>query len=317
MRCKAGWGLLFLVVVLAFATAAGAAGESAAPDNRTYAIRLARPASVGDTYRYVCDATVLQTMSANVSGWDKTHKPESLSLHFEATERVLAVNPRGEPTRADYTVEKFVAREGKNERFLLDHGRVVTVEAGRWKPSFRLDRGVLTLHQEIALHGVISMPHLKDVSFDDCFGTTRPRKVGDSWPVNGDAVAKWVAVEGVQIDTQRVSGAVKLKGVELVGGVPCVVVQGRAVVQEWVMDSKELPPGFRAEPGTDEIKFTRAIPLDGAGHCLVDTSSDRATVKIRNDDPVGPDISVDLKVLKTTGIKRTPVKVAAVASGAQ
>ena len=312
---KPGWGSSFLVVLLA--CAAAGVGPAAAGDGRAYAIRLTRPVSVGDTYRYVCDATVLQTMSANLSGWDKTLKPESLTLHFEATERVLAVSPRGEPTRADYSVEKCVARDGKRERILLDRGRVITVEAGRWKPSFRLDRGVLTLHQEMALRGVITMPNLKEVSLDDAFGTTKPQKVGDSWPVNPEALAKWVAVEGVQIDSQRVSGNVKLKGVEVVGGVQCLVVQGRAVVQQWLMDSKELPPGMRAEPGTDEIKFTRAIPMSGAGHCLVDSSSDRATLKVKNDDPVGPDITVDMKVLKSSGIKRTPVRVAAVASGAQ
>src|SRR5687767_6752869 len=63
-----------------------------------YLVRLSRPFKAGDKFAYTADATVVQTMTANNAGQVKTYPPRSISVHLEATEHVLAVNPRGEPT---------------------------------------------------------------------------------------------------------------------------------------------------------------------------------------------------------------------------
>src|SRR5215218_764337 len=141
------------VWVLVFAACCGAAfcfpaaGAPAAADGQGYVVRLARAAKVGDAAWFVADVTVVDSVAANVSGNDRNLKPEGVALHFEADERIEAVGARGEPMRATYRIEKCVLRGGKREILLLDPGTVLTVGAGRWKSSLRVDRGHLRVKE--------------------------------------------------------------------------------------------------------------------------------------------------------------------------
>src|SRR4051812_23629476 len=98
IKSAAGCVLAFALLGLGAAPAAPKAGSLAdapAPSAGTYAIKLVRPVHVGDRYNYVADATLLQTMSAIVSGRERTLRPSNLSIHFEAVEHVLEVNANG------------------------------------------------------------------------------------------------------------------------------------------------------------------------------------------------------------------------------
>ena len=120
------------------------------------------------------------------------------------------------------------------------------------------------------------------------------------------------------MDKKHVSGTVKLRAVQLVGGVPHLLIQGKAVVEHWTPHPGDLPRDAQFVSGTDEIKFTKLVPADASGLCLTDSGSEKALMKVKTDDAlIGPEVLVDAKVLRTIGIKRTPLGAtgAPVASG--
>ena len=71
--------------------------------------------------------------------------------------------------------------------------------------------------------------------------------------------------------------------------------------------------------GGNEHKFTRLVPVDPSGGlCLIDTHSDRSTLKVRTDErAIEGDLLMDVKLLKTLGIKRTQPRPSGVAWGAE
>src|SRR3954466_11620231 len=145
IKSVCGCALVFALLGLGAAPAgpkAGSLADAAAPSaGPTYAIKLVRPVHVGDRYNYVADATLMQTMSAIVSGRERTLRPSNLSIHFEAVEHVLEVNANGEPSKATYTLPDCTPRDASAQKPFIEPGRVLTVTAGRWKSRIEIDDG--------------------------------------------------------------------------------------------------------------------------------------------------------------------------------
>ena len=310
-----GWVVaLALFAALPAGRARAAAPNSpapATPAGAAFVIRLARAMKVGDTFAYSADATVVQTMTANLSGQTRTLPPRSISVHFEGTEKILAVSARGEPTRVSYAVDKCTTREGKQEVAVVQPGRVVTVEAGKWKPLINVEGGGLTIQNEMLLRALVSVPNEGQASDDDCFGTKTVQKVGDTWAVPADGLLRALAAAGgAKVKKQDISGTMKVAGTETVDGVLCLRVQGKVKVDHFLPPGTELPQGSRMQDSAYEFKFTRLLPVDNVGPCLVDSHSSNVLLKLRTDDASlgGADVGLEGKLLQTVGIKRRPIK---------
>jgi hypothetical protein len=280
-----------------------------------YSVKLVRPVKVGDRYTYVADAMVVNSMTANVSGRTHTIRPRNVSIHFEAVEQVLALSDTGEPSKATYTVTRCTKRDGKTESPLVNRGQVLTVTAGKWRPRIDIDSNDMTIENELLLRVVVPLPRLRGITADDCYGTAAPRQVGATWPVNADALARLISNrEAVSIKKKDVSGTVRLSNMKEVDGIPHLLVNGKAAVEHWTPDPTDVPEGAKFLSGTAEIKFTKLVPVDPSGHCLSDSFSEKVLMKVTtSDERIGPDVLVDARMLKSCGIKRTPVEVAPVA----
>jgi hypothetical protein len=302
------------------ATAASVAAQAAAPPpdlppdpTLAYTIKLARPAKVGDTYYFVGDATLVRSGLANLAGYEKTLGALGLSLHIEATERVEAVRSTGELARVSYKVAKCTFNDGKRSYSPVFPGATLTVAAGQSQSVLHVSFGTLQPNEAVSLRTVLALPNLGDVSADDTFGSPGTHKVGASWPANSAALAKWVSREGLEeVAPADVSGTVVFKGLQTVNGVQCALVQGRAVVKSYVPEIDDLPNFLKPEAGSYELKTSRLVPLDPTvGLCLTDSHSDRCNFPLRIDrGSLGTDSVIDVKVIKTVGIKRTPIRVA-------
>jgi hypothetical protein len=318
MSLWAGRGWLLALAAFAALSAGLAGGATAtalanppAPNPADgYAIKLTRPLRAGQKYDFTADATVVQSLTANVSGQVHTLRPRSVSVHFEGTEQILAVNAQGDPIKARYTVTQCVAREGKKEVTVVPPGGVVTVDAGKWKSRMDVDQGGLTIQDELVLRAVLSLPNIDGTSEDDRFGTDKRQKVGESWPVRADAVMRAVVSSAnVRVKKQDVSGTVKLAALETVDGVACLRVQGKSRIEHFLPPATDLPENSRVEDSTFEYKFTKLVPADPSGHCMMDSHSVNVLLKLRTDEAsIGPDILVDGKLLRTVGIKRRPLR---------
>jgi hypothetical protein len=315
-RAARGWAILLATGSLLFPASAGTHGpartvalaQAPAPSGDAYPVKLTRPVRAGQRYQYTADATVVQSMTANVSGQTRTINPRSRSVRLEAVEHVVAVNALGEPTETVYAVEKCTVREGKKVRNVLQPGVNVTAEAGKWKPRLNVDRGTLTIQDELLLRAVIGLPSADNVSDDQCYGTDKPQKVGGEWPVRPEAVARSIAAAGVAVKKGDVSGTVRLRDVTTVDGVPCLRVQGRAVISHFLPPDNDLPREMRVTDSTVEYKFTKLVPVDPAGAILSDSYSMRVNLKLKTDmAKIGPNVAVDGKLLTTVGVRRTPI----------
>ena len=303
-------GVAAVMVTTLGGGAVGAAATAAAPAADAYAIKLNRPLRVGDKFAFTADAAFVQTLTADLSGGQtRTLQPLSLSVHFDGTEEILAVGPRGEPTRAAYTVAACTAREGKQQVAVVQPGHVVTVDAGKWKSQMDVDQGAFTIQDDFFARMVLSLPNLGHVGDDECFGSDKPQKVGDAWPARPDPlVQSFASAPGMKVKKQNVSGTIKLAGLEAVDGVPCLRVQGKIKVEHFLPPATDLPERSKAQDATYEYKFPRLITADPAGPCLSDSHSTTLLLKLRLDDPtLGSDIVVNGKLLRTVGIKRRPV----------
>jgi hypothetical protein len=315
-RAARGWALALALLSPAAAGVVGAAREAraaapAAPQPaESYLIRLTRPVPVGQKYHYTANATVVQSLTADVSGQTRTLLPRSLSIRFEGVEEVLAVNNLGEPTKVVYTVERCTSREGKKEVNVVQPGLQITVEADKWKSRMDISQGALTIQDEMMLRPVVSLPAKDGVSDDECYGTLERQKVGDSWPARPEALARSYSASGVKVKVKDTSGTVKLKDLDTSSeGLKCLRIQGKSEIKHFLPPATDLPPGMKVKDSTLEYKFTKQIPVDLTGHSLSDSYSSTLLLKMKTDDPsIGSDVSVNGKLLTTVGIKRVPIR---------
>ena len=310
-RAARGWALALALLFPAWAGTVDAAPAAApAPAaGEAFLIKLTRPIPVGSKFHYSADATVIQSMTANVSGQTKTLRPRSLSVRFVGAEHILAVNNFGEPTKAVYTVEKCVVREGKKELQIVQPGLQITVESTKWQSKMDINQGALTIQDTQLLRSVLALPALDGFSDDDCYGTNNRAKVGDSWSIRPEPTAKALASSGRPVKKENVSGTVKLKDLDVQNGAKFLRVQGKTTVSHFLPPGTDLPHEMKVKDATVEYKFTRLIPADLLGQSLTDSYSVTILLKMTMDDvSIGATVPVDGKLLTTVGIKRQPLK---------
>ena len=305
-RAASGWALALALLFSAHAERAGAAPSAA---GEAFLIKITRPIPVGSKFHYSADATIVQSMTANVSGQTRTLRPRSLSVRFVGTEHVVAVNSFGEPTKAVYTVEKCTMREGKKEVTIVQPGLQVTVAAGKWLSSYDVSQGALTIQDSLLLRTVLALPQVDGFSDDDCYGTNDRQSAGGAWPIRAEPTAKAFAASGRPVKTQNVSGTVKLNTVEVQNGAKFLRIQGKTKVEHFLPPGTDVPPEMKVKDATVEYKFTRVVPAELLGPSLTDSSSFTVLLKMTMDDPtVRATVPVDGKFLTTVGIKRQPIK---------
>ena len=300
-----------LAVALLFSAPAERAGAApaAAPAGEAFLIKLTRAVPVQSKFHYSADATIVQSMTANVSGQTRTLRPRSLSVKFVGTEHVLAVNGFGEPTKAVYTVEKCTMREGKKEVTVVQPGLQVTVAAGKWQSSYDINQGALTIQDTLLLRTVLALPPVDGFSDDQCYGTNDKQSVGGTWPIRIEPTAKAFAASGRPVKKESVSGTVKLNNLETNSAGKFLRVQGKIKVEHFLPPGTDVPPDMKVKDATVEYKFTRVLPADLMGQSLTDSSSFTVLLKMTMDDPtVRATVPVDGKFLTTVGVKRQPIK---------
>ena len=280
----------------------------AAPAAKTYGIRLSRPMKVGQKFSWVANATAVNSVSGLISGHARSAVPESVSVHLNGVVRVLAVNRDGEPTTLQCTVQECYARSGKERKTVVQPGKVITAEAGKWKTKLTPESGTLTIEEDILLRTVLSLPRLDDVSDDDTYGTGKKVKVGETWAVKPDEVLRSWAAAGYRLKKNNVSGSVRLKSVETVDGVECIRVAGRAKIEHFLPPALDMPDGLKVEDATVEYKFTKLATADPSGPVLLDSHSMTVNTVIRNEaTAISPDARIEGKFLRSVGVKLRPL----------
>ena len=280
--------------------AAGHPGSPAPTRGDGYAIRLTRPMKVGQRYTWTADATVIDSLPGPPG---TPTIPQTVSLHLDAVVQILAVDADGEVTEMACTIEECTARTGRERKTVVQPGRVILAEAGKWKTKLTATSGNLTIQDDALLRSVLSIPRLDPTCDDDVFGTARRQNVRDTWPVRAEQMARSWAAAGYKLKPQTISGSVKIRSAEVVDGVECVRVVGRAKIEHFMPPSLDLPPGVEVGDATTEFKFTKLLPADPSLHVLQDSHSITVRVVLKKDPrSITPEVR-EGKLLRSVGVK--------------
>jgi hypothetical protein len=318
------WALVLLCLVRAGAPTARAAGPAddddgpapksgaAAPQRKDgYTIRLHRPMKAGQSYAWSADSTVINTLpvlppasaSPNAAAAAPVTTTDTVSVHLEGVVQILNVDKDGDVTEMACTVQECTARTGKERKTVVQPGRVILVEAGKWKPKLTATSGNFTIQDDVLLRSVLPLPRADDTTDDDVYGTTKQQAVGESWNLRPDQMLRSWAAAGYKLKAQNVSGSVKLKSAEIVDGVECLRVSGRAKIEHFLPPALDIPEGVDIGDATTELKFTKLLPADPSKPVLQDSHSLTVHFTLKRDPRALTPEAREGKLLRSVGVK--------------
>lgn len=304
MLRRAVLSIALIALLLAAATVVAAPDDDDAPGpakgGKPYPIRLTRPMQVGQQYRWTADSTLVSSIPVTGGG---NPIQDTVSVHLEGVAQILGVDRRGVCSEMAVTVNECTARTGKEKKTIVKPGRVILVEAGKWKPKLTAAQGTLTIEDDVLLRSVLPLPRAEDVTDDDVYGTAKPATVGESWSIRPDQVVRSWASAGYKLKAQNVSGNVRVKSAETVDGVECVRIAGRAKIEHFLPPGLDIPDHLPIDDATCETKFTRLLPVNPAGYALQDSHSVTVRFVLKKDPRALTAEKRDGKVLRTVGVK--------------
>jgi len=201
------------------------------------------------------------------------------------------------------TVEECTARRGKERKTIVQPGRTILVEAGKWKSKLTATSGNFTIQDDVLLRSVLSLPRLDPTSDDDVFGSAKRHNVGESWNLRPEQMVKSWAAAGYKLKPQGISGNVKLKSAEVVDGVECVRVAGRSKLEHFLPPGLDLPDGVDVGDATTEIKFTKLLAADPTGQTLLDSHSMSVRFTLKKDPRALTPEAREGRMLRSVGVK--------------
>lgn len=275
--------------VLLVATAAG---------EEQYNVRFSHPDKEGDTYVRSVQAQFSVDSTRRVPGYPPHRQQQSFTVELTGTVQVLAVDQTsGEPTKLSCTLSKLL-RDG---RTVLGEGTVVIAENKDGDTKYTVDDEPVAPPVAQALTEVLPVhrPGAPD-NDDTIFGTSEPKKVGDSWPVNRDATARAFSHEGVEVDKDHVAGTVKLTGINESDGrkflsfVADLNITGLKGV---------LPDATVITSGTLSTHSDARVPADGEGKQRGERLRWRTNMQVNGltlaDEPLQIDIAMERSAVVT------------------
>jgi hypothetical protein len=290
-------------VALSLAAPVFAAEES-------YAVRLARPKKVGDTYRVDAKGMHHTQQRITVGGRLVGEEDKKHSVHLVAVATVLAVDTKSSATRIEYRIESLRASsQGQPEEEVLPAGRKIVAESKNGDTAFTTDSAVpLTSENIEALKVVISAHVPESPTDDDIFGTNAKKKVGDTWGINAATAARDLAKSGLSVTAEDLKGTVRLVGVREAGGVKALEVAGQLRSDKIGLAAPQ--GGIQVEKTLMEGNFSGLIPADPQSRVqLSDSFHMRFSAQMGGQKPdTGEKVTVDISMEMSLENSFSPVK---------
>ncbi len=180
---------------------------------QSYPIKLDPHEKTGQTYHLVATTIDSTTAEATASGQLIKKAEESFTAELSANVTIEEASSSGWATRKRFTVLASKITRGSNTGLILPSGTEVIASIQNGQTVYEVNQK--PVDEEIAgyLRAVISL-HLASVADDDMYGTSTPKKVGESWPVSVDAMKKLLKEIGAQGGRQEITGTGILEKVE-------------------------------------------------------------------------------------------------------
>ena len=291
-----------------------ARAEDAPAKDKAYEVRIARKIEVGTKYALTADGALLRQVSLSAGGETKQQPDDGFGIHLEGTVEVLELDAIGEEAKVACTVEKCTRITPKGEQELVRKGQVIIAEGKGKDTVFTLRDGTeLSKEATEALDLAISLDSGDEYNDDEMFGTKDKQKVGSSWPVDREKVAKDANRVGVVVKPEDVEGSFRLDGLEKAVEVECLKLSGGLKMKNLGRkddDDDGLPEGFKVESGTMEAKYGGLFPVDPSVGSLSESASMTFVTKVKGKG--GPDnrqeVTLESKVQRAAEMRRRFLK---------
>lgn len=250
---------------LALVTCLALSGLARAADG--YAIKLVRPAKVGQRYEVQVTGTLGETTITALKG-QAAPQDRNLKVELTATAQVLETDDRGREVRIAYTVRKCERNLDGQTSEVIAPGTVITVLNEGGRKQFLLKEGTLAAEARSSLDLVLHV-HTGDTDDDDLFGTRARQPVGGSWAVDREAAAKILGPMFPGIQASNVVGSASFSGLQQTNGVECLTVTGQLKVDGIKLPT---PPDMDLSRAKSEMRFMALLPADGSRGRLAERS---------------------------------------------
>jgi hypothetical protein len=271
-----------------------------------YAIKLSRPAKVGDKVKVHVAFTVNRSNSVKIEGADDTKEDKSsYKVELDGISETLAVDSHGEETKFAITVDKCVKTEGEQTTDLVPKGHVLVAESKDKETEFSLKDGELSDDAKDALKSAIHAHAPDEPSDDDIFGTTQRKKPGDSWPISAAAMVKVLSRSDLKVDPKDISGTTRLVGPATHEGVPVLHIECDFEVRNLKVPG---PSGAEQTRGVFRGSFAGMFPQDPKLPPLADSQAEEMQLTYKVPTPDGQNALMKNTWQRTIESKVKPVK---------
>ncbi len=274
-------------------------------------IQLERPFKSGDAYVVSGSAVSIQMQKVTSEGKDQESEATYRRMVFEGRVEVQAVTPEGNAEKATCTIEKclLAEAEGQEPKETLPKGMKLIVTRSDAGVALSIDGG-----GEIppAAHDLIELflpvhDQRTDGNNDLIYGTTQPRKTGESWQIDTTraAAALGKAMRGIPIDPAKIQGMTVVKGVEEAGGIRCAEILAELSVTDIPVGG---PPNFQVVKGEVRATLSGRFPVDVALRPLDRKASMRFEGSFSGKGPDGKPVVIDTMFDQVQEVTYTPAK---------
>jgi hypothetical protein len=301
---------IFLTLLAACAGATRAAFADEPDKDKAYEVKLARPVKVGMKYHITTDGALVRETTISRAGVTAKQPDDGFGVHLEGTVEVLALDQIGEEAKVSIAIDKCTRITSAGENELVPKGKVLIAEGKGKDTRFSIEGGgELAKEASDALELVVSLDTNDTLTDDDLLGTKEKKKVGESWPVSPENVAKDSERVGVEVKPQDVEGSFQIDGLEKKGDEPCLKLSGNLKVKKLVTkaDEKEgggLPEGYVVEGGSMEAKYTGLFPVDSSKGSLAESASMTFVTHVKGKGGGGDAVTIESRVHRAVDMKR-------------
>ncbi len=255
-----------------------------------YQVNLAPALKAGFKYHKTATAKTHTALEVKMGAQVLQSQTQDMNYDFEGDLTVLEVDAKGQTTKVNVRIVKLTQSTPAGAANLLPEGTEVVAAMVGAKPTFTSAGSPVAPSVETALIYFADLS-AGEVTMDDALGTKTPRKVGDTWPVDKDALARAMSAQSqgaMNISPDDVSGDVKLAGVTKVDNVECLAVE--AVVKLTNMDKAmgmgQMAPGATFDKAEGTITLSAKCPVSATAPALENSS--HSTVALHGTIPTAP-----------------------------
>ena len=250
-----------------------------------YEVKLFRPSKPGDRYRVSATGyQIRQVVLRNAAGEPLRSERDSFQVDLSGAVLVVETDPKGNVTRAQITVDSLVRAIGLRRDELLKAGTVVIEQRSGARQQFLIDGEPVVPELKDALDVALSETNDPGAPSDDeLMGTKERQKVGGTWQVNRERMARFFSEDSdlaITVRPEDITGGGELVTLARSGGVQCM----RVDVAMTLLGQPRGPVREGLEKARIEVKLSTLLPLDTKRDMLEETTQLTMTLAA----PAGP-----------------------------